>query len=236
MLERRLLVAARAVVAGAVSVAATAAWASAPAAAQESSPDAFSDDDFAYYEAPDQRPGPARRAGGHPVLAGPHLSRRARDAVHRRRVARASCHRLGAGRSIAGPLRGRGPRGLAGLPHRTAGRSRRHRRVRHRPAALLPRRACHQGPDGRSPGSGIRPPGGWLSGVRRHRRPLLQSQHRRSGRRGCHCWLRGQPSALLPRPTHDAGTDGDLHRSGASAWWSNRRFAAMSKSWSRSLG
>ena len=52
MLERRFLVAARAVVAGAVSLTAVVAWAAAPAASQEESPDAFSDDDFAYYEAP----------------------------------------------------------------------------------------------------------------------------------------------------------------------------------------
>ncbi len=52
MFCHRLTGPAKAALAWATAVAAAAAWVAAPAAAQESSPDAFSDDDFAYYEAP----------------------------------------------------------------------------------------------------------------------------------------------------------------------------------------
>ena len=52
MFCHRLTGPALAALAWATAVAAVAAWAAAPAAAQEESPDAFSDDDFAYYEAP----------------------------------------------------------------------------------------------------------------------------------------------------------------------------------------
>ena len=84
-----------------------------------------------------------------------------------------------------------------------------HRRLRDRPAALLPRTTGQPGRDGHVPDSSLQPRTRAVRRIRRHRRGRRpRGRHRRHRRGRHHRRLRDRPAALLPRATGQPGRDG----------------------------